>query len=279
MSYEVHTPVYEGPVRPPAAPHPAPGGRPVGALARPDRRRVPHRARAARALDLDVATEFLLIAATLVELKTRRLLPGADDLELDEDLLRFEERDLLLARLLECKTFKDAAAAFSAPDATRRAERGPRRAGPRSRSARWSPTRSNGSGPSSCWRAARRALAPSSRRSSTPTTSRRSGRASPTRSSSCSIVCPERESVSLPALVAGDATERLDVIVRFLAVPGALQAGRRRPRAAHELRRPAGPASRRGRGRARRGEHRRLGRADRVAAPKRPTSSTTRRRR
>ena len=63
-------------------------------------------------LDLDVATEFLLIAATLVELKARRLLPGLEDLELDEELLRFEERDLLLARLLECKTFKDAAAAL-----------------------------------------------------------------------------------------------------------------------------------------------------------------------
>jgi segregation and condensation protein A len=60
--------------------------------------------------DLDVATEFLLIAATLVELKTRRLLPGRDDGDLDEELLLFEERDLLLARLLECKTFKDAAA-------------------------------------------------------------------------------------------------------------------------------------------------------------------------
>jgi segregation and condensation protein A len=62
------------------------------------------------ALDLELATEFLLIAATLIELKTRRLLPGQSDLELDEELLRFEERDLLLARLLECKTFKDAAA-------------------------------------------------------------------------------------------------------------------------------------------------------------------------
>src|SRR6476469_8306874 len=63
-------------------------------------------------LDLDVATEFLLIAATLVELKARRLLPGLEDVELDEELLRFEERDLLLARLLECKTFKDAAKAL-----------------------------------------------------------------------------------------------------------------------------------------------------------------------
>jgi segregation and condensation protein A len=60
-------------------------------------------------VDLDITTEFLLIAATLVELKARRLLPGRDDVDLDEELLRFEERDLLLARLLECKTFQDAA--------------------------------------------------------------------------------------------------------------------------------------------------------------------------
>src|SRR5215212_9500789 len=63
-------------------------------------------------LDLELATEFLLIAATLIELKTRRLLPGHSNLDLDEELLRFEQRDLLLARLLECKTFKDAAAAL-----------------------------------------------------------------------------------------------------------------------------------------------------------------------
>jgi segregation and condensation protein A len=60
-------------------------------------------------LDLEVATEFLLIAATLVELKARRLLPGRDDVELDEELALWEHRDLLLSRLLECKTFKDAA--------------------------------------------------------------------------------------------------------------------------------------------------------------------------
>lgn len=60
-------------------------------------------------LDLEVATEFLLIAATLVELKTRRLLPGDADVDLDEELALWEERDLLLARLVECKTFKDAA--------------------------------------------------------------------------------------------------------------------------------------------------------------------------
>ena len=66
-----------------------------------------------QALDLDLATEFLLIAATLVELKTRRLLPGSGDLDLDDELALWEERDLLLARLIECKTFKDVAQVFS----------------------------------------------------------------------------------------------------------------------------------------------------------------------
>lgn len=63
-------------------------------------------------VDLDITTEFLLIAATLVELKARRLLPGVASDELDEELARFELRDLLLANLLACKTFKDAAGAF-----------------------------------------------------------------------------------------------------------------------------------------------------------------------
>jgi len=60
-------------------------------------------------LDLEVATEFLLIAATLVELKTRRLLPDDTEVDIEAELGLWEERDLLLARLVECKTFKDAA--------------------------------------------------------------------------------------------------------------------------------------------------------------------------
>jgi segregation and condensation protein A len=74
-----------------------------------------------QAIDLDLATEFLLIAATLVELKARRLLPGRDAIDLDDELALWEERDLLLARLVECKTFKDVAAVFGrlADDADR----------------------------------------------------------------------------------------------------------------------------------------------------------------
>lgn len=66
------------------------------------------------AIDLEAATEFLLIAATLIELKIRRLLPGSDDVDLDEELALFEARDYLLARLVECKTFSGAAAALAA---------------------------------------------------------------------------------------------------------------------------------------------------------------------
>jgi segregation and condensation protein A len=65
-------------------------------------------------LDLDLATEFLLIAATLVELKARRLLPGPAPVDLDDEFALWEERDLLLARLLECKTFKDVSRLFGA---------------------------------------------------------------------------------------------------------------------------------------------------------------------
>jgi len=63
-------------------------------------------------LDLEVATEFLLIAATLVHLKSSRLLPSGESLDLDEELALWSERDLLLARLLECQTFKAAAQAL-----------------------------------------------------------------------------------------------------------------------------------------------------------------------
>jgi segregation and condensation protein A len=66
------------------------------------------------ALDLELATEFLLIAAILVELKTKRLLPDDPDLDLDDEFGLWEQRDLLLARLVECKTFKDASVVLQA---------------------------------------------------------------------------------------------------------------------------------------------------------------------
>ena len=61
-------------------------------------------------LDLEVTSEFLLIAATLVQLKAQSLLPGRSELDLDEELALVEERDRLLSRLLASVTFKDVAA-------------------------------------------------------------------------------------------------------------------------------------------------------------------------
>ncbi|MDX1657959.1 MAG: ScpA family protein [Nitriliruptorales bacterium] len=61
-------------------------------------------------LDLETATRFLVVAATLVELKAARLLPAEQQEEL-EDLLG-EARDLLYARLLEYRAFRDVAALF-----------------------------------------------------------------------------------------------------------------------------------------------------------------------
>jgi segregation and condensation protein A len=65
-------------------------------------------------LDLEVTSEFLVIAATLVQLKARSLLPDNTEIDLDEDLLLSEERDRLLSRLLANLTFKDVAAVFAA---------------------------------------------------------------------------------------------------------------------------------------------------------------------
>jgi segregation and condensation protein A len=63
-----------------------------------------------REMDLDVTSEFLLIAATLVQIKAQSLLPTRTDLDLDDELALAEERDRLLARLLASVTFKDVAA-------------------------------------------------------------------------------------------------------------------------------------------------------------------------
>jgi segregation and condensation protein A len=61
------------------------------------------------AWDLDETSEFLVVAATLLDLKAARLLPTAS-VEDEEDLALLEARDLLFARLLQYKAFKEAAA-------------------------------------------------------------------------------------------------------------------------------------------------------------------------
>lgn len=115
MGYVVTTPVFEGPVdlllhlvsshevdivEVPLAPV-------VEAF-------VTHLAEHRDQLSMDTFSEFLLVASILVELKSRRLLPGPDGVDEDEELAGWEERDLLLARLLECRAYAAAADAFVA---------------------------------------------------------------------------------------------------------------------------------------------------------------------
>jgi segregation and condensation protein A len=64
--------------------------------------------------DFNQLSEFLLVAAILIELKSQKLLPGRDTTEDEQDLVGWEERDLLLARLLECRAYAAAADVFVA---------------------------------------------------------------------------------------------------------------------------------------------------------------------
>ncbi|HLR85571.1 MAG TPA: segregation/condensation protein A [Nocardioidaceae bacterium] len=61
---------------------------------------------------LEETTQFLLVAATLLDLKAARLLPQGD-VEDEEDLALLEARDLLFARLLQYRAFKDVAASMA----------------------------------------------------------------------------------------------------------------------------------------------------------------------
>jgi segregation and condensation protein A len=65
-------------------------------------------------IDFNQLSEFLLVAAILIELKSQKLLPGREGTDDEEDLIGWEERDLLLARLLECRAYAAAADVFVA---------------------------------------------------------------------------------------------------------------------------------------------------------------------
>ena len=72
-----------------------------------------------RDLDLDVASDFLVVAATLLQLKAESLIPKEerDTVDLDDEFANLtpeETRDILIARLINYKKFKNAAAALGA---------------------------------------------------------------------------------------------------------------------------------------------------------------------
>ena len=167
-------------------------------------------------MDLDVASEFLLIAAILVELKARRLLPDRDGIDMDDELALWEERDLLLSRLLECRTFKDAAAALARLAAA--AERSvPRRVGPDERFAALVPDVLAGVSPERLRRAFLKVV------TARPAPSVDLSHVAPIRVSVGDAVeelareLPGAGRITFRRLIA-DLGERLDVIVHFLAL-------------------------------------------------------------
>ena len=166
--------------------------------------------------NLEVATEFLLIAATLIELKTRRLLPGSDDLDLDDELALWSERDLLLTRLVECKTFKDTAVALErlAQEAGRSF---PRLTGPDERFVDLTPDVLAGVTAEDVRRAFLRAVTPK------PQVRIDLDHVAPIRASVSDAVTELLEELPLVGTISfreltGGLVERLDVVVRFLAV-------------------------------------------------------------
>jgi segregation and condensation protein A len=165
--------------------------------------------------DLEQTTEFLVVAATLLDLKASRLLPQAE-VEDEEDLALLEARDLLFARLLQYRAFKQVAAVLET-EWVQQQRRYPRSVGLEPRFAELLPEVLIGIGPEQFAQIAAKALEP------------RPGPASPTatlvgstvsvREQAAVIVEMLRRSPTMTfrALVA-DAPDTLTTVARFLAV-------------------------------------------------------------
>ena len=121
--------------------------------------------------DLDQTTEFLVVAATLLDLKAARLLPAAE-VEDEEDLALLEARDLLFARLLQYRAYKQVAAIF-AERLEAEARRHPRTVGLEPQHAELLPEVVLSIGPEGFARLAVKAMQPKPSRRCTSTTSTR----------------------------------------------------------------------------------------------------------
>jgi segregation and condensation protein A len=112
----------------------------------------------ADAWDLNQASYFLVVAATLLDLKAARLLP-AGEVDDEEDLALLEARDLLFARLLQYRAYKEVAAVLAGKMALQ-ARRFPRRVPMEARFAQLLPEVLLGLGPGQFAELAARTLAP-----------------------------------------------------------------------------------------------------------------------
>ena len=165
-------------------------------------------------LDLEVATEFLIVAATLIEIKAARLLPGPP---VDEEAaLALSERDLLIARLLEYRAFKDAAGRVAKMMAENAGYIG-RRVGPGREFDHLCPDLLARVSPADLALIAQRALAPK------PIAALDLSHITPIRASVAEAIATvlailaERPSVSFREITK-ECTTRIDKVVRFLAL-------------------------------------------------------------
>jgi segregation and condensation protein A len=172
-------------------------------------------------VDLEKATGFLVVAATLLELKSSRLLPGRSADDLDPDLL--EERDLLLAKLVETATFKEAGGWLWAG-----LEEGagfhPRTAGPEPELVSSAPDLLRGLKPQDLARAAATAL------NKPPPLVLDTSHLAPIRASVHDAIVElsgrlSRQGSATFEALCTDAGERIEVVVRFLAVLELFKAG------------------------------------------------------
>ncbi|HWC14003.1 MAG TPA: ScpA family protein [Actinomycetota bacterium] len=172
-------------------------------------------------LDLETATGFLVVAATLLELKSARLLPQRAGDEATSSLL--EERDLLLARLVECATFREAGA-WLAAGLREGARFHGREVALEDRFVDMAPDLLARIAPDHLAAAAARVFAPK------PVIEWDTSHVSPIRASVADAIAElaetlkARERVSFGALC-GRGTERIEVVVRFLALLELFKAG------------------------------------------------------
>jgi segregation and condensation protein A len=167
------------------------------------------------AWDLDQTSQFVVVAATLLDLKAARLLPSGD-VQDPEDLALLEARDLLFARLLQYRAFKQVSA-YLASTLEDQARRFPREVGLESRFARLMPEVTLSITPERFAALAAKALAP--RQADVVSLAHLHAPAVSVREQARLIVDRLRRSSSLTfRALSGDSPDRVTTVARFLAL-------------------------------------------------------------
>lgn len=165
--------------------------------------------------DLDQTSSFVVVAATLLDLKAARLLPSGE-VDDPEDLALLEARDLLFARLLQYRAFK-AVAAYLASTFDEQARRHPREVGLEARFARLLPEVTLTVTPQDLAAMAARALAP--KQADVVSLAHLHAPAVSVRDQARLIVDRLRRTGALTfRVLAGDSPDRVTTVARFLAL-------------------------------------------------------------